>query len=126
MKKDKKRPVFVLCIRNEGCDDLEVRKAYRRLEDRQAAKDRHVRIIDESGEDYLYPEDYFVPMKLPASVSGLLLRGRGNALQPSTSVTIGRIKPKRRSTDLPPGSENTGAAARTGRKRSLRRSSAAV
>jgi hypothetical protein len=69
MTRKKKTPQFVLCIRNEGCDDLELRKAYQVLPDASAAKEGHVRVIDESGEDYLYPADYFLPVALPASVA---------------------------------------------------------
>jgi len=49
-------PKFALCVRNEHCEDLEVRKVYQVLPDAGAAKDRYIRILDESGEDYLYPE----------------------------------------------------------------------
>ncbi len=63
MKRNKKK--FVICVRNEGAEDLEVSKVYRILPDARAAKDRYVRIIDKSGEDYLYPTDYFVPLELP-------------------------------------------------------------
>lgn len=63
MKRNKKK--FVICVRNEGAEDLEISKVYRILPDARAAKDRYVRIIDESGEDYLYPADYFVPLELP-------------------------------------------------------------
>ncbi len=51
---------FVLCIENRGADDLQVRKEYRVLPDKAATSTGYVRIIDESGEDYLYPGDYFV------------------------------------------------------------------
>jgi hypothetical protein len=44
---------------------LELRKIYRLLPDENAAKDGYLRIVDESGEDYLYPESYFVIVKLP-------------------------------------------------------------
>lgn len=54
-----------MCVRNEECEDLEVRRIYRILPDKQAARDGYVRVVDESGEDYLYPEAYFVPVKLP-------------------------------------------------------------
>ena len=58
-KKDEAR--FVLCVRNDGYPaGLEVRKIYRVLADEQASKLHQLRVIDESGEDYLYPEDYFV------------------------------------------------------------------
>ncbi len=63
MKRNKKK--FVICVRNEGAEDLEIRKVYRIFPDARAAKDRYFRIIDESGEDYLYPADYFVPLELP-------------------------------------------------------------
>lgn len=63
MKRQKKQ--FAICIRSEGAEDLEIRKVYRILPDARAAKDRFVRVIDESGEDYLYPADYFVPLELP-------------------------------------------------------------
>ena len=63
MKLNKKK--YVICVRNEGAEDLEISKVYRILPDARAAKDRHLRIIDESGEDYLYPADYFIPLELP-------------------------------------------------------------
>jgi len=60
---------FVLCLRNEGyLASLEPRKIYEVLPDADAAKHRQIRVIDESGEDYLFPENYFVPISLPASV----------------------------------------------------------
>ena len=55
---------FVVCIKNEDCEDLELRKLYRVLPDEKAAKDDYIRVIDESGEDYLYPASYFFPIKL--------------------------------------------------------------
>jgi hypothetical protein len=55
----------VLCIKNNGCDDLELRKIYEVLPDARALKDGYLRIVDESGEDYLYPESYFILVKLP-------------------------------------------------------------
>ena len=57
---------FVLCVRNKDYPaSLELRKVYRLLPDDLATKHRQVRVIDESGEDYLYPEEFFVPIKLP-------------------------------------------------------------
>ena len=52
-------PQFVVCIRNKDCGDLEVRKIYQVLPDKAAAEDGYIRVIDESGEDYLYPASYF-------------------------------------------------------------------
>jgi hypothetical protein len=66
---------FVLCVRNKDYPaSLEVRKVYRVLADEQASKRRHLRVIDESGKDYLYPEEYFVPIKLPQAAEKAVLR----------------------------------------------------
>ena len=56
---------FVLCVKNDDCDDLETRKVYRVIGDPRAEKDGYLRVIDESGDDYLYPASYFVPLELP-------------------------------------------------------------
>ena len=69
MRDEKINSKFVLCIRNEGEDDLELRKVYQVVSDRSAAREGLARVIDESGEDYLYPAKYFVPVKLPVSIS---------------------------------------------------------
>ena len=73
MKRPKLLGKFVICIRNEDCDDLEPRKLYRFLPDEAAAADGYVRVIDESGEDYLYPQDYFLPIELPKGAEKALL-----------------------------------------------------
>ena len=66
MEQQEERPDFLICIRNDGyAASLEPRKIYRALIDDSASARRFVRVIDESGEDYLYPEDYFVPIDLP-------------------------------------------------------------
>jgi len=56
---------FALCVKNDDCDDLEKRKVYRVIPDEEAARDGYIRVVDESGEDYLYPESYFVRIQLP-------------------------------------------------------------
>jgi hypothetical protein len=62
------REQFVLCVENESYPaSLEVRKVYRTLPDAEARRHKLIRVIDESGEDYLYPTDYFVRIELPAS-----------------------------------------------------------
>lgn len=66
---DKRQSRFVLCLRNDGADDLEPRKVYQVLPDAAAAREGYARVIDESGEDYLYPAEYFVRVKLPVAVS---------------------------------------------------------
>jgi len=58
-------PQYVVCVRNDECEDLEVRKIYLILSDKRAARDGYIRVVDESGEDYLYPESYFVSIRLP-------------------------------------------------------------
>ncbi len=65
---------FVLCIKNDGCEDLEIRKIYEVLVDENAAKDDYIRIIDESGEDYLYPSNYFYPVEIAKNVHETLLQ----------------------------------------------------
>ena len=55
---------YVICIRNDDAEDLEVRKLYRVLPDESAASRGHLRVVDESGEDYLYPEEWFVPVEM--------------------------------------------------------------
>ena len=69
---------FLLCVRNEGCEDLELRKLYAQLADAKAAVSGYVRVIDESGEDYLYPSRLFVAVELASAarraVAGILRR----------------------------------------------------
>jgi hypothetical protein len=78
MKHQKKQ--FAICVRNEGAEDLEIRKIYQVLPDARAAKDKHIRVIDESGEDYLYPADYFVPLTFHVrwSVPSRFLNAKGD------------------------------------------------
>jgi len=73
MKRSKQNSKFVICIRNEDCEDLEPRKLYRVLPDEAAAEDGYIRVIDESGEDYLYPQAYFLPIELPKAAEKVLL-----------------------------------------------------
>jgi hypothetical protein len=64
---------FAICIQNgEYAGTLELRKVYEVLEDPVAASRDYVRVIDESGEDYLYPRAWFVPVSVPESVEHLL------------------------------------------------------
>ncbi len=66
---------FVVCINNEGYPaSLELHKIYRVLPDEDAATDGDIRVIDESGEDYLYPASYFAPISVPAAVEKSLLK----------------------------------------------------
>jgi len=68
MKTNRSKIKFVVCIKNDDCEDLELRKIYEVLPDEKAAEDDYIRVIDESGEDYLYPAIYFYPVELPQVV----------------------------------------------------------
>lgn len=68
-----KQTKFVVCVANEECEDLEVRKIYQTVPDEAAAQDGLVRIVDESGEDYLYPASLFLNIELPQAVERALL-----------------------------------------------------
>ena len=71
----KNEPGFVVCLKNEGyAASLERHKIYRVPRDPQAEKDGDIRIIDKSGEDYLYPKDWFVLIAVPDAVEASLLR----------------------------------------------------
>ena len=60
---------YVICIKNEHFPaSLESRKIYKTIPDQVASKVGMVRVIDESGEDYLYPQEYFMEIKLPRAV----------------------------------------------------------
>jgi len=73
MRVQRSKSSFALCIRNAGSDDLEQRKLYQILPDRVAAREGYVRVVDESGEDYLYPSELFVAVKLPAAIARRLV-----------------------------------------------------
>src|SRR5689334_5937711 len=64
---------FVICVRNEGYRaSLDLRKVYPVLPDDFALEHNMIRVVDESGEDYLYPASYFVRLDLPQSVEQTL------------------------------------------------------
>ncbi len=65
MGQNNEKRTFMLCIENRDCEDLERRKIYQVLPDDEASREGYVRVIDESGEDYLYPESYFILLQLP-------------------------------------------------------------
>ncbi len=67
------QPSFVVCVDNTDYPaSLEQRKIYEVLPDAQAAEHSLVRVVDESGEDYLYPSDYFIAVELPQPVQQAL------------------------------------------------------
>ena len=60
---------YVVCVKNDDYPaSLEVRKLYSRIPDSEAERHGQVRIVDESGEDYLYPAEYFRAIELPLEV----------------------------------------------------------
>jgi hypothetical protein len=65
---------FVVCINDGGyTDDLKARTVYQVLPDESAARSNYLRIVDETGEDYLYPAALFVPIELPREAEKALL-----------------------------------------------------
>lgn len=65
---------FAVCVRNDEYEEsLELRKIYEVLEDHAAAKHGMLRIVDEEGEDYLYPADWFLAIELPQNVEERLV-----------------------------------------------------
>jgi hypothetical protein len=68
------RKQFVICVKNEGYPaSLETRKIYLALRDPAAEKLGQLRVIDESGDDYLYPKEFFRPIALPQSTKRAVL-----------------------------------------------------
>lgn len=65
---------LVICLKNAGYEvSLETRKLYVAIPDETAAKHRLLRVIDESGEDYLFPSSCFAPIDLPTSLRRAVL-----------------------------------------------------
>lgn len=71
----RKNHLYVLCVSNRGfAASLEVRKVYRAKPDPEGQKHRLLRVVDESGEDYLYPEKLFVPIEVPSEATRVFAR----------------------------------------------------
>lgn len=67
-------PQFAICIHADDADLLTPRMIYQVLPDESAAKSNYIRVIDNEGEDYLYPADYFIFFDFPQEVERALLR----------------------------------------------------
>ena len=63
----------MVCVRNPEAGDLEIRKIYQVIPDEAASTDGLLRVVDESGEDYLYPSDLFIQIELPQAIEKALL-----------------------------------------------------
>ena len=71
---NKRTNEFVVCVRNEGYQaSLELRKIYQAVPDTDAERHHLLRVVDESGEDYLYPQDFFLLIELPKAVEKVLM-----------------------------------------------------
>lgn len=93
MKRVKPPTRFALCVRTQGSEDLEVRKVYQILPDCVADREGYVRVVDESGEDYLYPAVCFAPVRLPVAV----VRNLESASRNEPANTARHSTPPRRS-----------------------------
>jgi hypothetical protein len=64
------QPRFVVYVKNKGyAASVELRKLYEAISDESAARLHQIRVVDESGEDYLHPENYFAAVQLPHSAA---------------------------------------------------------
>ncbi len=73
MNRNSKGARFAVCVRNEGYEAaLDCHKIYRVLRDVAAERHHLLRIVDESGEDYLYPQTFFMPIEVPKAVEKAL------------------------------------------------------
>ncbi len=72
MSKKKTRSEYVICVCNDNyAASLELRKVYRAIPDAEASSHKMLRVVDESGEDYLYPDECFVAVELPQALESL-------------------------------------------------------
>ncbi len=74
----KSKTKYVICLRNDDSDDLLLGKVYQVLPDEVAARDKYIRVVDESGEDYLYPASFFALIELPTKAERALFPVAGD------------------------------------------------
>ena len=66
---------LVICIKNDNYPaSLEKRKIYQAILDPVAQTHDQIRVIDESGEDCLYPQEYFIPVSLPQNIEDAVIK----------------------------------------------------
>ena len=76
MSQKPERKDYVLCVDNDKYPaSLEVRKVYRHIPDPKAESHSQIRVIDESGEDYLYPSDLFIAIEVPQEAARVFAHG---------------------------------------------------
>jgi hypothetical protein len=73
----KKQPLYkyskyVVCVRTDAPDLITPRMIYQVLKDESAEKSGYIRVIDNEGEDYLYPELFFIPLELSDHIESVL------------------------------------------------------
>jgi hypothetical protein len=73
-KKKDQETKFAVCISSDDPDLLTPRRIYQVLPDDSGAKSNYIRVIDNEGEDYLYPADYFLFIELPRKIELALLK----------------------------------------------------
>jgi hypothetical protein len=66
--------LFAICVYSDDPRSLEVRKVYQVLPDESAAESDYLRVVDETGEDYLYPADHFILLEVPSKAHRELLK----------------------------------------------------
>jgi hypothetical protein len=75
MASESTQPRFAVCIENKTYpNDLKLRTIYQVLPDESAAKSNYIRVVDETGEDYLYPAEYFVLIEVPSEAQKALIQ----------------------------------------------------
>jgi hypothetical protein len=74
MAKNREMDQFAICVNNDRyLASLELRKVYQVIPDEVAGIRGFIRVVDESGEDYLYPQNFFVPIDVPQSAQGVFV-----------------------------------------------------
>lgn len=89
-KPPKEASLFAICVDTDDPDFLTPRMVYQVLPDENAAKSDYLRVIDNEGEDYLYPAKYFVVVNLPQQVKRVLIGTKPPLMR---SVASGRVRP---------------------------------
>jgi hypothetical protein len=73
-RREKTATKFAVCIQSDDADLLTPRMIYQVLPDESAAKSNYIRVVDNEGEDYIYPAEYFIFLDLPQEIERALLR----------------------------------------------------
>lgn len=73
-RREKPATKFAVCVQSNDADLLTPRMIYQVLPDESAAKSNYIRVIDNEGEDYLYPAEYFMFLELPQEIERALSR----------------------------------------------------